>query len=64
MATEKTVKCPECDKDVKLTDGEGTCANCGLDVGWVVEKARRERAVRRLLEPETPPRKRKGFLEF
>lgn len=42
----KTVECPECETDTPLDeDGQGECPNCGLDVGWVVEKARRDEAV-------------------
>jgi transcription initiation factor TFIIIB Brf1 subunit/transcription initiation factor TFIIB len=59
---EKKVMCPECDKDVTIKDGEGVCANCGLDVGWCLEKARRDKAVRKLSEPEKA--KKKGWADI
>jgi hypothetical protein len=66
MPEPKKVKliCPECDKEVELVDGEGVC-DCGLDVGWVVEKRRRDRAVKKLAEREEaevhPPKTKKRF---
>lgn len=47
-----TVICPECDKDVEIINGEGECLGCGLDVGWVLEKRRRDKAVAKLAERE------------
>lgn len=55
----KTVICPECKKECTLTkddDGiyQGKCQNeeCGLDVGWVYEKRRRDKAVKSLEDDE------------
>jgi hypothetical protein len=45
----KLVICPECETEVNLTEGD-TCKKCGLDVAWCLEKARRDRAVKRLVE--------------
>lgn len=59
---EKKVMCPECDKEVTLKDGEGTCV-CGLDVGWVLERRRRDRALEKLKsreEKESADDKRAG----
>lgn len=66
MPEPKKVKliCPECDKEVELVDGEGVCGNCNLDVGWVVEKRRRDRAIRKMderEEGETRPKTKKRF---
>lgn len=46
MPEEKKVVCPECDKEVQLKDG--VCPECGLDVAWVQEKVRRDKAVEKL----------------
>ena len=65
--TKKSVLCPECDKDVELVNGEGTCGNCGLDVGWVYEKRRRDKAldkVKEREEQEQQPPKRKNKFNF
>jgi hypothetical protein len=56
----RKVICPEenCNTETELTynaetkEWEGDCPKCGLDVGWCVEKIRRDRAVRRLTERE------------
>lgn len=51
-AKKLTVICPECDRDVEIIDREGECSGCGLDVGWVLEKRRRNKAVAKLAERE------------
>jgi len=61
---ERMVICPECGKEVKINkDGEGECPGCGLDVGWCLEKRRRDRAVAKLAEQETDtaPKKKRRF---
>jgi hypothetical protein len=70
----KKVVCPGegCNTEVELTlntesnEWEGDCSKCGLDVGWCIEKVRRDRAVKRLVEreeaenPNTEKKKKKG----
>ena len=60
----RKVVCPECDKEVELVNGEGSCAACGLDVGWVLEKRRRDKAIEKLKQREeaelNPPKPGKG----
>lgn len=61
------VICPECEKEVELSDGEGVCGNCGLDVGWVMEKRRRDKAVKKLEEreeKESPTKNKKSRFNF
>jgi endogenous inhibitor of DNA gyrase (YacG/DUF329 family) len=64
----RKVICPECEKDVEIVDGEGECPNCGLDVGWVLEKHRRDKAVAKLAareEEEAPkPKTKKRLINF
>jgi hypothetical protein len=49
--------CPECDKEVTLSidpetgDREGRCANCGIDVGAVINRLRYDKA-RKKIETE------------
>lgn len=50
MAEQKKVICPECETEVTLTDGEGECSKCGLDVGEVLERDRYERALQKVRE--------------
>lgn len=67
-SSERKVLCPECEAETTLnSEGEGFCPKCSLDVGWVLEKARRERAVRRVNEArdaESKPPKKKGWGDF
>jgi predicted amidophosphoribosyltransferase len=44
----KKVLCPECDKEVDLSQNEGICQGCGLDVALVIEKDRYERALEKI----------------
>ena len=64
MPVKKKVVCTskECEgknTEVELMDGEGTCSVCGLDMGWVVEKARRDDALERFKGGVTPPKKKR-----
>lgn len=66
----KKVVCPECDKEatVILEEGEwtGKCDNCGLDVGYIVEKRRRDKAIKKMddLEAAGAPRPKRGRFNF
>lgn len=66
----RIVTCPgdDCDAEVNLDENEGECPKCGLDVEWVMEKARRDRAVKRVEErraAEQPAtQKKRKFFEF
>lgn len=70
MAKEKPkelkTQCPECENDVTLTtdedgDYEGTCENCGLNVGRVLTKRRYDKAVAKVAERESAkPKKEKS----
>lgn len=60
MPKELKVQCPECDKEVTLIDGEGECKNCTLDVGWVMERHRRDRALGKLKKRESEEDKKAG----
>lgn len=63
--SDRKVLCPECEAETALnSEGEGFCPKCNLDVGWVLEKARRERAVRKVndaRETEGKPAKKSGW---
>ena len=68
-SNKRKVVCPECDQaDVEITrdsdgDDEGTCPNCGLNVGRVLTKRRYDRAldkVKRDEEEGTKPKKKSG----
>lgn len=75
-AKTRNVVCPECGKEATLTadeDGvyQGRCKNedCGLDVGWVFEKRRRDKAVDKLKKDEEgenapQPRNKRGRFSF
>jgi len=59
------VVCPECSTEVELVDGEGRCSKCRLDVGYVVEKRRVDRAIKKMDDEENkekePPRRKSRF---
>ena len=59
MLTQPTpikLNCPECDEPVTLDkNNEGTCPKCNLNVGAVYERARHERALKKMLEPPPAP---------
>lgn len=59
------VQCPECEKEVQLTD-DGECPNCHLNVARVLAHDRHERALQKMREKrkadEKPPKK-EGFFD-
>ena len=78
--TGRIVLCPgdDCDAEVNLDesdeDGDVICPKCGLDVGWVIEKDRRDRAGERLrkrreeeqqnIKEEEKKKSKKKFFSF
>lgn len=63
-SNKRKVICPECDQaDVEITreegDDEGTCPNCGLNVGRVLTKNRYDKALGKLREEEEKAKKPK-----
>lgn len=46
----KKVLCPECDTEVDLSQNDGECQKCGLDVALIIEKDRYDRALQKLRE--------------
>lgn len=50
MPEAKKVICPECDKEVDLSQNDGVCQNCNLDVGQIVETDRHQRALQKYRE--------------
>jgi hypothetical protein len=55
--------CPECEQEVTLIidpetqDREGRCANCGLDVGAIVNRLRYAKAAKKVEEEEEKAKK-------
>lgn len=43
----KIVKCPDCEKDHDMATG-GRCASCGLDLEYVFERYRTNKAIRKM----------------
>lgn len=66
MPEAKKVLCPECETEVNLSEHEGVCQKCGLDVGQIVEKDRYDTALQKYREKKAkesgaPPKKRRMF---
>jgi transcription initiation factor IIE alpha subunit len=70
LPKDRHVVCPECDADVNLAESD-KCPNCRLDVAWIFEKRRRDKALERLKQREEDEQKKsdkdagkgKGFFE-
>jgi hypothetical protein len=59
MPEKMEVECPECEAKTIIYDpkGDGRCPKCELDVQKVHERARHERALKKVLEPKKEDKK-------